>query len=150
MEYHINLHMKLSKMKKCNNGLNKINVRMTSVYNKLWKKEDQLCVLFQLVVSHICITKIIKFKRHTSHLISSINCDCSITIFSSFIFFYNVNNNFKKFYELQICLKSYIHLAKQWSYVEFSLFGNKFTIKTTYDLRNIEFKLVLSLKLNKN
>jgi hypothetical protein len=26
----------------------------------------------------------------------------------------------------------------------------KFTIKTTYDLRNIEFKLVLSLKLNKN
>ncbi len=46
MEYHINLHMKLSKMKKCNNGLHKINVKMTSVYNKLWKKEDQLFFLF--------------------------------------------------------------------------------------------------------
>jgi hypothetical protein len=42
MEYHINLHMKMSKMGKCNNVSNKINVKMTSMYNKLWKKQDQL------------------------------------------------------------------------------------------------------------
>jgi hypothetical protein len=81
-----------------------------------------------------------KFKRHTNHLISSINCVCSITIFSSFILFYNVNNNSKKFHKLQIYLNSYIHIAKQWSYVEFTLFCNGFTFKTTYNLGDIEFK----------
>ncbi len=83
--------------------------------------------------------KVIKFKRLTNHLISLINCVYSITIFSSSILFY-VNNNFKKFHKLQIYLNSYIHLAKQWSYVEFTLFCNKFTIKTTYDPGDIEFK----------
>jgi hypothetical protein len=29
-------------MQKCDNGSNKINIKMTSMYNKLWKKEDQL------------------------------------------------------------------------------------------------------------
>jgi hypothetical protein len=51
--------------------------------------------------------------KNTNHLISSINCVCSITIFSFSILFYNVNNNFKKFHELQIYLNSHIHLAKQ-------------------------------------
>jgi hypothetical protein len=91
-----------------------------------------------------------KFKRHTNHLISSINCVCSITIFSSFIRFYNVNNNSKKFHKLQIYLNSYIHIAKQWSYVEFTLFCNGFTFKTTYNLGDIEFKWFLQAKLNKN
>ncbi len=45
MEYHINLHMKMSKMQKCNNASNKINVKMTSMYNKLWKKQDQISSL---------------------------------------------------------------------------------------------------------
>jgi hypothetical protein len=84
--------------------------------------------------------KIIKFKRHINHLISSINCVCPTTIFSSFILFYNVNNNSKKFHELQIYLSSYIHLAKQWSYVEFTLFCIEFTFKTTYDPGDIEVK----------
>jgi hypothetical protein len=47
-------------------------------------------------------------------------------------------------------LNSYIHLAKQWSYVEFILFCNGFTLKTTYDPGDIEFKSFLSLKFNKN
>jgi hypothetical protein len=46
MEHHINLHMKMSKMRKCNNVSNKINVKMTSMYNKLWKKQDQFLLLF--------------------------------------------------------------------------------------------------------
>jgi hypothetical protein len=46
MEYHINLHMKMSKMQKCDNGSNKINVKMTSMYNKLWKKQNQILLLF--------------------------------------------------------------------------------------------------------
>ncbi len=75
---------------------------------------------------------------------------CSITIFSSSILFYNVNNILKKFHKLQIYLNSYIHLAKQWSYVEFTLFCNKFTLKTTYDPRDIELKQFLSLKFNKS
>jgi len=41
MEYHINLHIKVSKMQKCDNSSNKINIKMTSMYNKLRKKEDQ-------------------------------------------------------------------------------------------------------------
>jgi len=60
MEYRINLHMKMSKMQKCDNGSSKINVKMTSMYNKLWKKQDQLFLLFELVVSHICM----KDKNH--------------------------------------------------------------------------------------
>jgi hypothetical protein len=87
--------------------------------------------------------KVIKLKRHTNHLISSINCVYCII-------FYNVINNLKKIHELQIYLNSYIHFAKQWSYVEFTLFCNRFTLKTTYDLGDIEFKWFLSLKLNKN
>ncbi len=94
--------------------------------------------------------KLSNFKSIVNHLISSINCVCSITIFSSSILFYNVNNNFKKFHKLQIYLNSYIHLAKQSSYVEFTLFCNKFTLKTTYDQGNIELKQFLSLKLNKS
>jgi len=46
MEYHINLHMKMLKMQKKDNGSTKINVKMTSMYNKLWKKQDQLFLLF--------------------------------------------------------------------------------------------------------
>jgi hypothetical protein len=60
--------------------------------------------------------------KNTNHLISSTNCVCSIAIFSSSIHFYNVNNNFKRFHKLQMYLNSYIHLAKQWSYVEFIYF----------------------------
>jgi hypothetical protein len=85
-----------------------------------------------------------------SHLISSINCVCSMTTSPYSILFYNVNNNLKKIHKLQIYLNSYIHLAKQGSYVEFILFCNEFTIKTTYDLGDIEFKYFLSLKFNKN
>ncbi len=81
-----------------------------------------------------------QIKKNTNHLISSINCVCSITIFSLSTLFYNVNNNFKKFHKLQMHLNPYIHLAKQWSYVEFILFCNGFTLKTTYDPRDIEFK----------
>jgi hypothetical protein len=40
LEYHINLHIKVSKMQKCDNGSNKIDIKMTSMYNKLWKKQD--------------------------------------------------------------------------------------------------------------
>jgi hypothetical protein len=94
--------------------------------------------------------KVIKFKRHTNHLISSINCVCSIKTFSSSILFYNVNNNFLKIHKLQIYLNSYIHLAKQWSYVKFTLFCNRFIFKTTYDQGDTELKWFLSLKLNKN
>ncbi len=103
------------------------------------------------MVNHICMKeKKIKFKKHTNHLISSINSVCSITIFSSFILLYNVNNNFWKFHKLQIYLNSYIPLAKQWSYVEFTLFCNGFTLKTTHVPWDIEFEWFLSLKLNKN
>jgi hypothetical protein len=43
-------------MRKCDNGSNKITIKMTSMYNKLWKKEDQLLLLLLLyVVSHICM-----------------------------------------------------------------------------------------------
>jgi hypothetical protein len=94
--------------------------------------------------------KIIKFKRQTNHLIPSINCVCFITIFSSSILFYNVNNNFWNFHKLQIYLNSYIPFAKQWSYVEFTLFCNRFTLKTTDVPWDNEFKWFLSLKLNKN
>jgi len=83
-------------------------------------------------------------------LIPSINCVCSITIFSSSILFYNVNNNFWNFHKLQIYLNSCIPFAKQWSYVEFTLFCNGFTLKTTYVPWDNVFKWFLSLKLNKN
>jgi hypothetical protein len=85
----------------------------------------------------------IKFKRHTNHLISSINCVC-FTTFSYFILFYNVNNNSKKFHELQIYLNSYIHIH---SYIQDN--GHMLTSlyfvtgshsKTTYDPGYIEFK----------
>ncbi len=33
-------------MRKGDKGSNKINVKMTSMYNKLWKKQDQLFLLF--------------------------------------------------------------------------------------------------------
>jgi hypothetical protein len=46
MEYHINLHIKVSKMQKCDNGSNKINIKITTMYNKLWKKQDQILLLF--------------------------------------------------------------------------------------------------------
>jgi len=55
MEYHINLHLKMLKMQKGDNGSTKINVKMTSMYNRLWKKQDQLFLLFLLVLSHICM-----------------------------------------------------------------------------------------------
>jgi len=84
--------------------------------------------------------EIIKFRRYTNHLISSINDVFSMTTSSYSILFYNVNNNFLKNHKLQIYLNSYIHLAKQRSYVEFYLFCNEFTLKTTYDLGDIEFK----------
>jgi len=46
MEYHINLHIKVSKIEKCDNGSNKINIKITTMYNKLWKKQDQIFLLF--------------------------------------------------------------------------------------------------------
>jgi hypothetical protein len=64
-----------------------------------------------------------------------INCVGSMTTFSSFILFYNVNNNSKKFHNLQIYSNSHIHLTKPWSYVEFTLFCNGFTFRTTYELK---------------
>jgi hypothetical protein len=33
-------------MQKCDNGWNKIDIKMTSMYNKLWKKQDELFLLF--------------------------------------------------------------------------------------------------------
>jgi hypothetical protein len=33
-------------MQKCDNDSNKTNIKMTSMYNKLWKKQDQLFLLF--------------------------------------------------------------------------------------------------------
>ncbi len=33
-------------MRQYDNGLNKINLKMTFMNNKLWKKEDQLFLLF--------------------------------------------------------------------------------------------------------
>ncbi len=141
LEYHINLHIKVSKMQKCDTHSNKIDIKMTSMYNKLWKKQNEFSFYssrWQVIFASR--TKIIKSKKHTNHLISSINCVCSIIIFSSFILFYNVNNNFKRFHKLQMYFNSYIDLAKQWSYVEFILFCDGFTLKTTYDPRDIEFK----------
>ncbi len=38
--------------------------------------------------------KLSNLKRHTNHLFPSNSYVCSITIFSSSILFYNVNNNF--------------------------------------------------------
>jgi hypothetical protein len=77
----------------------------------------------------------IKLKRHINHLISSINCVCSITIFSSLSFFtmsiiFLKNSMSDKYY-----LNSYIPLAKQWSYVEFTLFCNRFTFKKICPMR---------------
>jgi hypothetical protein len=46
MEYHINLPIRMSKMRKCDNGSNKINIKKTSMYSKLWKKQDQILLLF--------------------------------------------------------------------------------------------------------
>jgi hypothetical protein len=46
MEYHINLRIRMSKMRKCDNGSNKINRKKTSMYSKLWKKQDQILLLF--------------------------------------------------------------------------------------------------------
>jgi hypothetical protein len=115
--------------------------------------EERRSIVFIIIIGGVIFawrTKIIKFKRHTNHLISSINFLCSITIFSFSILFYNVNNNFWKFHKLQIYLNSYIPFAKQWPYVEFTLFCNGFTLKTTYAPWDIEFKWFLSLKFNKN
>jgi hypothetical protein len=93
--------------------------------------------------------KVIKFKGHTNHFISSINCVCSIKIFSSSILFYMLiiilRNSITYKY-----IYIHTHFAKQWSYVEFTLFCNKSTLKTTYDWGDIELKLFSSLKLNKN
>ncbi len=35
----------MSKIQKCDIGSNKINIKMTSMYNKLWRKQDQLFLL---------------------------------------------------------------------------------------------------------
>jgi len=40
------LHIKCQRYEKCDNGSNKINIKMTSMYNKLWKKQDELFLLF--------------------------------------------------------------------------------------------------------
>jgi hypothetical protein len=32
-------------MQKCDNGSNKINVKMTSMYNKLWKKQKHFIII---------------------------------------------------------------------------------------------------------
>ncbi len=46
MEYYINLHIKVSKMQKYYNSSSKINTKMTSMYNHLWKKHDSIFYKF--------------------------------------------------------------------------------------------------------
>ncbi len=56
-----------------------------------------------LLVSYVYIREKdhqMSFKRNTNHLIS-LNCACFMTIISSFILFYNVNNGSKGFHKLQ-------------------------------------------------
>ncbi len=38
--------LKMSKIQKLDIGSNKINIKMASMYNKLWRKQDQLFLLF--------------------------------------------------------------------------------------------------------
>jgi hypothetical protein len=91
---------------------------------------------------HTSQMKIIKFKRHKLiswrlivlvlwqhfHILSF--STMSIIILRSSIIY--------KYIQIHTCILQ--HLAKQWSYVEFTLFCNGFTFRTTYDLRDIEFK----------
>jgi hypothetical protein len=45
MEYHINLHIKVcQKMQKYYNSSSEINIKMISMYNKLWKKQEDLFI----------------------------------------------------------------------------------------------------------
>jgi hypothetical protein len=82
----------------------------------------------------------IKFKIHTNHSISSINCVCSTTIFSYFILFYNVNNKSKKFHELQIYLNSYIHLQGNGHMLSSLYFVIGSPLRQHIDPGDIEFK----------
>jgi hypothetical protein len=61
-----------------------------------------------------------------------------VFLLQQYFHIFNVNNNSKKFHELQIYWNSYKHLARQWSYVEFTLFCNGFTLKATYDNPNLK------------
>jgi hypothetical protein len=70
------------------------------MYNELCNKQNDSFFL----VGHICIRDKdhqMNFKKHINHLISSNQCACFMKTFSSFIIFYNVNNNFKGFRKLQ-------------------------------------------------
>jgi len=73
-----------------------VNIKMTSIYNKLWNKQDEL---FFLKSSHLQMGQGSwnEFKRRTNHFISW-NHACIIITFESSILFCNVNNNLKSFY----------------------------------------------------
>jgi hypothetical protein len=45
IKHHINLYIKKSKVRKCDIGSSKINIKMTSMYNKLWKKKINFLLL---------------------------------------------------------------------------------------------------------
>ncbi len=45
ISYKFNI-LKCQRYEKCDNGSNKININMTSMYNKLWKKQNELFLLF--------------------------------------------------------------------------------------------------------
>jgi hypothetical protein len=84
MEYHIDLHIKVSKMKKMRQWF-KLNIKMTSMYNKLWKKQDECFYSSRWKVIFARMTKIYQIKKTYKPLVSSINCAYSITIVSSSI-----------------------------------------------------------------
>jgi hypothetical protein len=42
----MNLHIKVSKMQKYYNSSSKINIKMKSMYNHLWKKQDDVLFKF--------------------------------------------------------------------------------------------------------
>jgi hypothetical protein len=53
MEYHINLHIKMLKMPKYYNISTKINIKMTSMDNKLYWEKNELKK--RKLVGHICM-----------------------------------------------------------------------------------------------
>jgi hypothetical protein len=42
--YHINLHVEVFKIPKYYSSSSKINIKSTSMYNKLWKKQEDFCI----------------------------------------------------------------------------------------------------------
>jgi hypothetical protein len=76
-----------------------LNIKMTSLYNKLCNKQHGIFYL----LGYICIKNKdhqMNSKRHKNHLISS-NHAYFMVAFSSSILFCNANNNFKVFHKMQ-------------------------------------------------